>query len=95
MEPTREKRYKRRIAELEIAIGPARQTNRQPFTHDQIVQTLELPAGACDCGCRRRGKKLDQVCIHQFVELREDPLIVTEYRLHGYICPDNKIGLFI
>jgi transposase len=61
--------------------------NRQPFTSDQIDQTLEVPAGACDCGCRCRGKKLDQVRIHQFAELRDDPLIVTEYRLHGYVCP--------
>jgi len=61
--------------------------NRQPFTSEQIDQTLEVPAGACDCGCRRRGKKPDQVRIHQFAELRDDSLIVIEYRLHGYICP--------
>ena len=51
--------------------------NRQPFTPDQIDQTVELPAGACDCGCRHRGQKLDQVRIHQFAELRENPLMVT------------------
>ena len=61
--------------------------NRQPFTRDQIDQTLELPAGACNCGCRRRGKKLGQVRIHQCAELRDDPLMVTEYRLHSYVCP--------
>jgi len=61
--------------------------NRSPFTSDQIDQTLPLSAGACDCGCRRRGKKLDQVRIRQFAELRDDPLIVIEYCLHGYICP--------
>lgn len=60
--------------------------NRQPFTPDQIDQRLELPAGACDCGCRHRGQKLDPVRIHQFAELRENPLMVTEYRLHGYVC---------
>jgi transposase len=59
--------------------------NRSPFTSDQIDQTLLLSAGACDCGCRRRGKKPDQVRIHQFAEIRDDPLIVIEYRLHGYI----------
>jgi transposase len=61
--------------------------NRQPFTSEQIDDTQDLPAGACDCGCRRRGKKLDQVRIHQFAELRDDPLIITEYRLHSYVCP--------
>ena len=61
--------------------------NRQPFTSDQIDDTQELYAKGCDCGCRRRGKKLDQMRIHQFAELRDAPLIVTEYRLHGYICP--------
>jgi len=61
--------------------------NRQPFTSEQIDETLEVPAGPCDCGCRRQGKKLDQVRIHQCAELRDDPLIVTEYRLHGYVCP--------
>jgi len=137
VEPTLEKKYKRRIAELEkqvaeliqenkrlaeqIAqllknssnsskppssdiVNPPKSTrskkrrrqggqpghpgvNRQPFTRDQIDQTLELPAGACDCGCQRRGKELDQPRIHQFAELRDDPLMVTEYRLHGYVCP--------
>jgi transposase len=61
--------------------------NRQPFTSEQIDDTQELHAKVCDCGCRRRGKKLDQVRIHQFAELRDDPLMVTEYRLHGYVCP--------
>jgi len=61
--------------------------NRQPFTRDQIDDTQELHAKGCDCGCRRRGKKLNQVRIHQFAELRDKPLIVIEYRLHGYICP--------
>ena len=60
---------------------------RQPFTREQINDTQELHAKVCECGCRRRGKTLDQVRIHQFAELREDPLIVTEYRLHGYLCP--------
>ena len=137
MEPTREQRYQRRIAELEKQVAELIQenkrlaekiaqlsknssnsskppssdivkppqgkrskkrrrqggqpghpgVNRQPFTCDQIDQTLELPAGACDCGCRRRGKTLDQVRMHQFAELRDDPLLVTEYRLHGYVCP--------
>ena len=61
--------------------------NRPPFTRDQIDQTLALPAGACACGCQRRGKTLDQVRIHQFAELRDDPLLVTEYRLQGHVCP--------
>jgi transposase len=61
--------------------------NRQPFTSEQIDDTQELHAKVCDCGCRRRGKKLDQVRIHQFAELRDDPLMVIEYRLHGYVCP--------
>ena len=76
-----------RIAELEKEVAELKRTVHQPFTHDQIDQTLELAAGACNCGCRRRGKKLDQTRIHQFAELRDDPLIVIEYRLHGYVCP--------
>jgi len=61
--------------------------NRQPFTRDQIDDTQELHAKGCDCGCRRRGENLEQVRIHQFAELRDDPVVVIEYRLHGYICP--------
>jgi len=49
---------------------------RQPFTREQINDTQELHAKVCGCGCRRRGKNLDQVRIHQFAELRDDPLIV-------------------
>ena len=144
MEPTREKRYKRRIAQLEAEnaalkkrvadleaqiaqlteqiaklsknssnsskppssdiVKPPKDrkskkrrcqggqpghpgVNRQPFTRDQIDDTQELYATGCDCGCRRRGKKLEQVRIHQFAELRDDPVVVIEYRLHGYVCP--------
>lgn len=61
--------------------------NRPPFTQDQIDHTLEVPAGPCACGGRSRGKELDQVRVHQLVELRDDPLVVTEYHLHGYVCP--------
>jgi transposase len=61
--------------------------NRQPFTRDQIDDTQELYAEGCACGCRRRGQKLKQVRVHQFAELRDKPLMVTEYRLHGYVCP--------
>ena len=144
MEPTREKRYKRRIARLEVEnaalkkevadlraqvaklseqiaklsknssnsskppssdiVKPPKDkkskkrrrqggqpghpgVNRKPFTSEQIGDTQELHAKVCECGCRHRGKELDQVRIHQFAELRDHPLIVTEYRLHGYVCP--------
>ncbi len=85
VKPPKDKRSKKRCRQGGQPGHPG--VNRQPFTRDQIDDTQELYAKGCDCGCRRRGQKLDQVRIHQFAELRDDPLIVTEYRLHGYVCP--------
>ncbi len=78
--------------------GPRRQggqpghqgVNRQPFTTEQIDQTVEVPAGRCPCGHSGRGRLMDQPRIQQVAELPEKPIIVTEYRLHGYVC--SKCG---
>lgn len=75
--------------------GPRRQggqrghpgVNRQPFSSDQLDQTVELHAGPCDCGHSGSGEAIDQPRIQQVAELREDPIIATEYRLHGFVCP--------
>jgi transposase len=85
VKPPKDKRSKKRRRQGGQPGHPG--VNRQPFTREQIDDTQELHAQACDCGCRHRGKKLDQPRIHQFAELRDDPLLVTEYRLHGYVCP--------
>ena len=85
VKPPKEKKSKKRRRQGGQPGHPG--VNRQPFTRDQIDDTQELHAKGCDCGCRRRGKKLEQVRIHQFAELRDDPVVVIEYRLHGYICP--------
>ncbi len=75
--------------------GPRRQggqrghpgANRNPFTSDQVNQTAELHAGTCDCGHPGRGEAIEQPHIQQVAELHQDPIIVTEYRLHGFVCP--------
>lgn len=75
--------------------GPLRQggqpghrgANRQPFGQERIDKTVELAAGCCDCGYKGPGKPIDKPKIQQTVELRPDPVTVTEYRLYGYICP--------
>ena len=61
--------------------------NRHPFSSDRVDQTVELQADACDCGHCGGGEAMDQPRVHQVAELREDPIIVTEYRLHGFVCP--------
>jgi transposase len=74
--------------------GPRRQggqpghkgITRPPFRPDQIDCVEELhPAGCprCDDGPLQ---PIGEVKIHQVAELREDPLEITEYRLHGYRC---------
>lgn len=63
-----------------------RGVNRQPFTTEQIDQTVEVPAGRCSCGHKGRGQPMDEPRIQQVAELPEKPIIVTEYRLHGYVC---------
>ena len=75
--------------------GPRRQggqrghpgANRNPFSIDRVDQTVELEAGACDCGHCGGGEAVDQPRVQQVAELREDPITVTEYRLHGFVCP--------
>ena len=73
--------------------GPRRQggqpghrgVNRQPFTTEQIDETVEVPASRCCCGHRGRGRPMDQPRIQQLAELHDKPIMVTEYRLHGYV----------
>ena len=67
-----------------------RGVNRQPFATEQIDQTVEVPAGRCCCGHKGRGQPMDEPRIQQVAELPEKPIMVTEYRLHGYVC--SKCG---
>jgi transposase len=75
--------------------GPRRQggqrghpgVNRHPFSSDRVDQAVDVHAGACDCGHSGSDEAIDQARIHQVAELRENPIIVTEYRLHGFVCP--------
>ena len=67
-----------------------RGVNRQPFTTEQIDETVEVPAGRCCCGHKGRGQPMDEPRIQQVAELSEKPIIVTEYRLDGYVC--SKCG---
>ena len=88
VKPPKEKRSK----------GPRRQggqpghrgVNRQPFTTEQIDETVEVPAGRCCCGHKGRGQPMDEPRIQQVAELHDKPILVTEYRLHGYVC--SKCG---
>lgn len=64
--------------------------NRQPFSVEQVDHTVEVPADRCFCGHKGRGQPMDEPRIQQVVELPEKPIIVTEYRLHGYVC--SKCG---
>ena len=78
--------------------GPRRQgrqpghrgVNRQPFATEQIDETVEVPAGRCCCGHKGRGQPMDEPRIQQVAELHDKPIIVTEYRLQGYVC--SKCG---
>jgi len=59
---------------------------RPLFRPDQIDRTEELHPAACRC-CREGAlEPTGQVKIQQVAELRENPLEITEYRLHGCRC---------
>ena len=74
--------------------GPRRQggqpghrgVNRPPFRPDQINQVEELHPPACPHGHDGTLEPLGEPKIQQVAELRQDPLEITEYRLHGYRC---------
>lgn len=61
--------------------------NRQPFGPDRIDKTIPLYAHSCDCGYKGPGQPLEEPKIQQTVELSDSPVIITEYRLYGFICP--------
>ena len=61
--------------------------NRQPFAPDRIDKTLEFHAGCCDCGYKGHGQPINKPKIQQTVELSDNPVIITEYHLYGFICP--------
>ena len=60
--------------------------NRQPFRADQIDRVEELrPLGCPHCHDGNL-EPTGQVKIQQVAELRDNPIKITEYRLHGYHC---------
>ena len=74
--------------------GPRRQggqpghpgANRPPFRPDQINHVEELHPTRCPHGHDGELEPTGQTKVQQVAELREDPLEITEYRLHGYRC---------
>ena len=59
---------------------------RPLFRSDQIDRIEQLHPAACPC-CRHGNlEPTGQVKIHQIAELRDNPLEITEYRLHGCRC---------
>jgi transposase len=74
--------------------GPRRQggqpghpgANRPPFGTDRIDRVEELHPSACPNGHHGTLEPLGEPKIHQVAELREDPLVITEYHLQGCRC---------
>ena len=74
--------------------GPRRQggqpghrgVNRPPFRPDQINRVEELHPPACPQGHDGTLEPVGDPKIQEVAELRENPLEITEYRLHGYRC---------
>ena len=74
--------------------GPRRQggqpghhgVNRSAFRADQIDHIEELHPTACPNCCDGKLEPTGQSKVHQVAELREKPLEINEYRLHGYRC---------
>ena len=74
--------------------GPRRQggqpghqgVNRSPFRANQIDRVEELHPTACPHGHNGKLEPTGQSKIQQVAELRENPLEITEYRIHAYRC---------
>lgn len=74
--------------------GPRRQggqpghkgVTRSPFRSDQIDRVEELHPTRCLHGHDGKLEPTGQSRVQQVAELREDPLEITEYRLHAYRC---------
>jgi transposase len=61
--------------------------NRPPFGPDQIDETIPLYTDSCDCGYQGHGEPIEEPKVQQTVELNDNPLTITEYRMYGFICP--------
>ncbi len=61
--------------------------NRQPFRQDPIDKTVTLYTDSCHCGYVGSGEPIEKPKIQQTVELVDNPVTITEYRLYGFICP--------
>jgi len=74
--------------------GPRRQggqpghpgANRPPFGPDQVDRVEELHPTACPHGHDGTLEPVGEPKTQQVAELREDPVEITEYHLHGYRC---------
>lgn len=74
--------------------GPRRQggqpghpgVGRPPFRPDQIGPAKELHPPACPNGHQGTLEPVGEPRLHQVAELRENPLEITEYHLHGGRC---------
>jgi len=74
--------------------GPRRQggqpghrgANRPPFGPNQINHVEALHPPVCPHDHDGKLEPIGEPKIHQVAELREDPLQITEYRLHGCRC---------
>jgi transposase len=74
--------------------GPRRQggqpghqgVNRPPFRAEQIDRIEELHPRRCPHGHDAKLEPTGQSKVQQVAELRENPLEITEYRLHAYRC---------
>jgi transposase len=74
--------------------GPRRQggqpghpgANRPPFRPDQIDRVEELHPAGCPHGHEGTLEPVGEPKIQQVAELREDPVQITEYHLHGCRC---------
>ena len=61
-------------------------TARPPFRANQIDRVEELHPTACPHGHNGKIEPTGQFKVQQVAKLRENPLEITEYRLHAYRC---------
>lgn len=87
---TKPKHEQRQPGERKAGGQPGHKGMKRELLPADKVENLDLHE-CPDCGEQLNEKREEEARIHQTIELKENPVEVTEYRQHGHRCPNCQI----
>ncbi len=84
---TKPKEEQRQPGKRKVGAQPGHKANwRREFREDEIGRRRKIKISWCPECHNKLKQRLDEVVVHQQAELVKNPVIVTEYQLHGGFC---------